>query len=38
MTLANFIATFGMVVFFDVIVLLDRLARRKDRRTNERRT
>jgi hypothetical protein len=33
MTVANFIATFGMVVFFGVIVLLDRLSRRKDRQS-----
>jgi len=31
MTVANFIATFGMVIFFGVIVLLDWLSRRRDR-------
>ena len=38
MTLANFIASFGMVIFFGAIVLLDWLARRKERRTSGRRT
>ena len=36
-TLANFIASFGIVIFFAVIALLDWLGQRKDRRTNERR-
>ena len=38
MTLANFIASFGVVIFFALIAFLDWLGRRKDRRTNERRT
>jgi hypothetical protein len=38
MTSANFIASFGMVIFFGAIVLLDWLGRRKDRRTSGRRT
>jgi len=37
MTVANFIATFGMVIFFGVIVLLDRLARRRDRHSHHHR-
>ena len=36
MTVANFIATFGMVIFFGVIVLLDWLSRRKDRQSHHR--
>jgi hypothetical protein len=31
MTLANFIASFGMPIFFGVIVFLDWLSRRKER-------
>jgi hypothetical protein len=34
MTAANFIASFGIVIFFAIIVLLDWLARRKERRTS----
>jgi hypothetical protein len=37
MTVANFIATFGMVIFFAVIVLLDWLSRRKDRQSHRQR-
>jgi len=36
MTAANFIASFGMAAFFGVIVLLDWLGRRKDRRSHNR--
>jgi hypothetical protein len=37
MTVANFIATFGMVIFIGVIVLLDRLSRRRDRQSHHHR-
>jgi hypothetical protein len=37
MTAANFIATFGMVIFFGVILLLDRLSRRRDRHSHNHR-
>ena len=38
MTVANFIATFGMVIFFGVIVLLDWLSRRRDRHSSHNRS
>ena len=36
MTVANFIATFGMVIFFGLIVLLDWFGRRRDRQSRHR--